>query len=96
MVAVDRGGGVMRRRRREPVVSLVDVPDGAVLLDETTGAFFHLNPIGALAYHLLYADDCTFAEAATVLAFAFAVDEATVREDLRAFVDALARKGLVS
>lgn len=83
------------RRARTPV-AMTDVADGAVLLDEATGTFYHVNRTGALAYTLLHTGKCTVAETARTLAAAFGTDEATMRSDVEAFVDELARSRLVA
>lgn len=85
----------MRRRKPRPVVSMAGVADGAILLDQTTGAFYHLNPTAALVYQLLSTHELTLEETADVLASTFHVDAAAVRGDLRTFVEALVRRGLL-
>jgi hypothetical protein len=82
-------------RRTKPVIVMTDVADGAILLDEAKGTFYHLNPTGALVYRLLRSSECTIAEAAETLASAFGLDEAATLANVEAFFDELARKGLV-
>jgi hypothetical protein len=97
MAPLDGKGRLMGRGEPGPAgrVHVADVVDGAVLLDEKTGTFYHLNPTGALAYRLLLRVEGSVADVARVLACSFDVDESTVRRDVEVFVDELARRRLV-
>lgn len=77
-------------------IAMIEVADGAILLDETTGTFYHVNPTGALAYRLLRTGGFTIAETARTLASTFGTDEASTRSDVEAFAGDLASSQLVT
>lgn len=85
----------MGQDRSGAQVVMTEVADGAFLLDEATGTFYHLNPTGALAYRLLRTGKHTVAEVADAVADEFATDRTTTLDDIRAFIADLARHGLV-
>jgi hypothetical protein len=76
-------------------VVVTDVADGAILLDEATGTFYHVNPTGALVYALLRAGDRSVADIARALAAVFGSDDAATFADVRAFAEELDREHLV-
>jgi hypothetical protein len=85
----------MGQDRNGTRVVMTEVADGAFLLDEASGTFYHLNPAGALAYGLLRTGKHTVSEVADAVAEAFATDRTATLTDVRAFVADLARHGLV-
>jgi hypothetical protein len=85
----------MGRADRRAVVVMTQVADGAVLLDEASGTFYHLNPTGALVYALLRTGDRTLADVARTLASSFPNDGAATFADVEAFAGELTRNRLV-
>ena len=70
-----------------------EVHSEAVLLDVSTGTYYALNRVGALAWkHLLDLKDLE--QLAQAILEEYDVDEATLRKDLEAFVKDLVDHGL--
>ncbi|MGN9781451.1 lasso peptide biosynthesis PqqD family chaperone [Nonomuraea sp. ZG12] len=76
-------------------VSTAETDYGTVLLDQRNGAYWQLNPSGALAVRRLLDGD-TPAQAATVLAGEFEVGYDDALEDVRALLEQLRDAGLVA
>lgn len=68
---------------------------GAVLLDVTTGQFYGLNPVAAVAWTALARAGTTEEVIAAVLD-RFDIDEGAARTDVNGFISALCSRGLLS
>ncbi len=75
-------------------VSVSDVQDGMVLLDERKGRYFKLNASGALILRALL-DGSSPADAARVLVERYEVSEERAAADVEALAAELAGNGLV-
>jgi Coenzyme PQQ synthesis protein D (PqqD) len=75
-------------------VSTADTEYGTVLLDESSGQYWNLNPTAAEILRLLL-DGGTPAEAVRQVTEQYAVDADTAGRDVRELVDGLRSAGLV-
>jgi hypothetical protein len=75
-------------------VATTDTEYGTVLLDERNGAYWQLNPTGALVVRRLLAGD-TFEQAAAALAEEFEVSRERALADVNALVEQLRSARLV-
>ncbi|CAL9362943.1 lasso peptide biosynthesis PqqD family chaperone [Streptomyces sp. enrichment culture] len=75
-------------------VSLAPTEDGLALLDEDSGAYWSLNPTGAVVLRTLL-DGGTSVEATRRIAEEYAVDTGTARHDVDELVAALRSAGLI-
>lgn len=87
------GGSRMSLRFRADVAT-TDTEYGTVLLDERNGAYWQLNPTGALVVRRLLAGD-TFEQAAAALAEEFEVSRERALADVNALVEQLRSARLV-
>jgi Coenzyme PQQ synthesis protein D (PqqD) len=76
-------------------VSASDTEYGSVLLDERSGEYWQLNPVGTLVVRQLQAGDSPVAIAA-VLSVQFDVDTPQALEDVTALIDQLKSARLVT
>ena len=89
----DTGGGGARARLRR-YVSISDVEDGMVILDERKGRYFKLNRSGALILRALL-DGLSPADAARALAERYEVSEERAMADVAALTAELSGRKLV-
>lgn len=87
-----RGGGAGTALRRH--VSVSDVEDGMVLLDERKGRYFKLNSSGAMILRALL-DGSSPADVTRSLVERYEVSEERAAADVDALIAALADRGLV-
>ncbi|WP_158888068.1 lasso peptide biosynthesis PqqD family chaperone [Amycolatopsis anabasis] len=78
-----------------PHVSATDTDDGMVLLDEASGSYYQLNPVGALILRALM-DGADTDRAASAIAARYQVSRAQAADDIAALRAALREAGLVT
>jgi hypothetical protein len=78
-----------------PTVTVSMIDDELVLMDEVTGKYFGLNPVASRMFGLL-GETGDFNRTVDALQQAFAADRERLSGDLRAFIDDLAGRGLLT
>jgi hypothetical protein len=76
-------------------VVVTDTEYGSVLLSERDGAYWNLNPTGALVLRVLLAGD-TLDDAARALAEEYRLDPRVAASDVADLVAALTKAGLIT
>jgi hypothetical protein len=80
---------------RHPDVVDAEVDGERVLLHCDTGVYYGLNPVGSFIWPLIE-QPADIDDLVTKVADNFAVDEATCRSDVAAFIEHLASNGLLA
>lgn len=85
----------MRTLRAREGVVFQTTEHGAVLLDVTTGQFYGLNPVAAVAWTALTRAG-TIKDAVAAVLDRFDIDEGAARTDVNGLIVALRSRGLLS
>jgi hypothetical protein len=81
--------------RIDPRLALSRIDDELVLLDESTGKYFGLNPVASRAFELL-SEDGDLDRAIKALLSEFDVQPERLKSDMAAFLEKLKERGLAS